>query len=243
MSVTRLGTGAGVTAWRQIADDLAAEIGNGAYRRGDRLPAEGALAARFGVNRHTVRRALAALAESGLVRASRGSGTFIEAEPIAYPISARTRFSEIVSSTGRAPAGELVRAYESRAGEAASAGLAIPLGWPVLVIDTLHRADGAPISLGSSQLPLPRFAGFERAFAERGTLSGAFEAFGAGEYRRVRTRITARPATSAEASRLELAAGRVVLVAESVNADADGRPIQFATAVFAADRVEIVVET
>ena len=49
------------TVWGVIAEALRSEIAGGARPPGDRLPTEGQLAARFGVNRHTVRRALAAL--------------------------------------------------------------------------------------------------------------------------------------------------------------------------------------
>ena len=66
--------------------DLAATLAAGAQ-----LPAESALAARFGVNRHTVRRALGVLAEGGLVRTTQGRGSFVEQGPIAYPIGPRTR--------------------------------------------------------------------------------------------------------------------------------------------------------
>ena len=62
--------------WQAIADTLRAEITLGHYPPGDRLPSEAALATRFGVNRHTVRHALAQLADAGLVHARRGAGVF-----------------------------------------------------------------------------------------------------------------------------------------------------------------------
>src|SRR5215471_17927040 len=99
---------AGVSLWRRIADELEQSIANGRFEAGARLPGEIDMARRFGVNRHTVRRAIAALAERGLVRAERGSGTYIEPPRIAYPIRARTRFSEIVGGAGRAVSGRLV---------------------------------------------------------------------------------------------------------------------------------------
>jgi hypothetical protein len=52
-----------------------------------------------------VRRALATLAERGLVRAERGSGTYVETGRLAYPLRSRTRFSEIVGAGGREPRG------------------------------------------------------------------------------------------------------------------------------------------
>src|SRR5215471_4736334 len=98
----------GVSLWRRIADELEQSIARGIFKPGSRLPGEIDIAARFGVNRHTVRRAIAALAERGLVRAERGSGTFVEPHRIPYPIRQRTRFSEIVGGAGRAASGRLI---------------------------------------------------------------------------------------------------------------------------------------
>jgi GntR family phosphonate transport system transcriptional regulator len=91
----------GVALWRHVADAIERGIAEGTYAAGSRLPGETEIAATHRVNRHTVRRALAALAERGLVRAERGSGTYVEAPRIAYPLSARTRFSQNVGAEGR----------------------------------------------------------------------------------------------------------------------------------------------
>ena len=78
--------------WQAIAASLRAEISEGRRAPGDKLPTEAQLAARFGVNRHTVRHALAHLVEAGLVRTRRGSGAFVAARPTDYPIGRRVRF-------------------------------------------------------------------------------------------------------------------------------------------------------
>lgn len=233
--------GAGHAAWRQIADALAAEIAAGRHPPGGQLPTEAALAARFRVNRHTVRRALAALTEGGLVRASRGRGTFVEAAPLSYPIGPRTRFSEIVTGAGREAWGDLVAAGAVAVDAERATALALAPGDPVLELLTVHRADGTPISTARTWLPLPRFSGFECAYAELGSITRAFETFGVTDYTRLSTRIRARPADADEAARLDLAPGRVVIVVSSVNADSGGRPIQTTHSLFAADRVELVV--
>ena len=58
---------------------LAEQIGSGRLRPGQRLGAERALAAEFGVSRATLRQALAVLADGGVVRRvpGRGGGTFV----------------------------------------------------------------------------------------------------------------------------------------------------------------------
>ncbi|ACA17331.1 transcriptional regulator, GntR family [Methylobacterium sp. 4-46] len=240
--VTALSRGEGLAAWRQIADGLSAEIEAGRLAAGAQLPTEAALAARFGVNRHTVRRALAALAERGLVRATQGRGTFVEAPRLTYPIGTRTRFSEIVSRAGREAWGDLIAAAEVAAEEGIARDLGLAPGTPILELVTVHRADGTPISTARTCLPLPRFAGFDRAYARRGSITRAYADYGVADYTRLSTRIGARLAAADEAARLDLAPGRVLISIASVNADADGARIQATRGLFVADRVELVVE-
>ena len=121
-----LARGHGVSVWRQIADALEDEIASGRLRSGAQLPTEAALAERFGVNRHTVRRALAALARQGIVRATQGRGTFVEPKPLTYPIGPRTRFSEIVARAGQEAWGDLMSEREIRAHPSLARRLEIP---------------------------------------------------------------------------------------------------------------------
>ena len=53
--------------WRQIEETLLADIAHGVYPPDSQLPSEMELAQRFDVNRHTVRRALAALSQRGVL--------------------------------------------------------------------------------------------------------------------------------------------------------------------------------
>lgn len=241
--VTEIARGRGIAAWRQITDDIEADIRSGRLGPGMQLPTESQLATRFGVNRHTVRRSLAELASRGLVRATQGRGTFVEERPIAYPIGTRTRFSENVSRAGREAGGKLLDAFETTADRQVAAQLGIAEGAPVVRLDTVRMADGTPISLGTAHFPLPRFAGLIGAYRSRGTVTAALEACGIADYRRHETRISARAAGPEEALKLDLAPGRLLLTVESLNVDADGLPIQFTRAAFPVDRAELVVES
>src|SRR6202000_267229 len=102
----------GVALWRQVADGIERGIADGTYAAGEKLPGEMEIAETYRVNRHTVRRALATLAERGLVRAERGSGTYVEAAKLTYPLRSRTRFSEIVGAGGHEPRGQPIAATE-----------------------------------------------------------------------------------------------------------------------------------
>jgi DNA-binding FadR family transcriptional regulator len=61
----------------RIEQALRARIVAGAWPAGGRLPAERQLADEFGCARNTVRKAIAALADAGLLRAAIGRGTFV----------------------------------------------------------------------------------------------------------------------------------------------------------------------
>lgn len=95
--------------WRQIAEALREDIRQQLLRPGDRLPTEQQLVERFGVNRHTVRRAIAALSDEGVVRAEQGRGTFVQFGRIDYPITRRTRFSASMLAQERETAGAVLQ--------------------------------------------------------------------------------------------------------------------------------------
>ena len=115
----------GVALWRRIADAIRLDIIGGKLASGDRLPTEAVLAERFSANRHTVRRALAVLAEEGVVGAEQGRGTFVRsARRLSYPIGKRTRFSEGLAGQART----LITTHLGDRQENASATVARALG-------------------------------------------------------------------------------------------------------------------
>ncbi|HEY8982822.1 MAG TPA: GntR family transcriptional regulator [Streptomyces sp.] len=63
--------------YMRVLDALAAEIQNGTYGPGERIPSDAELCERFGVARMTARRAVGVLRERGLVRTEWGKGTFV----------------------------------------------------------------------------------------------------------------------------------------------------------------------
>ena len=144
--------------WRQVADGIERGIASGAFAPGEKLPGETEIAETYRVNRHTVRRALATLAERGLVHAERGSGTYVEAQRLAYPLRSRTRFSEIVGAGGQEPRGQLIDASEDVATRELARALRLKTGAPLVRIESVRLADRTPICVGTTWLAAARFA-------------------------------------------------------------------------------------
>jgi len=70
-------------AFEACVEQLATAIRLGVYPRGTTLPSERVLSARLGISRATLREAMAALREAGLVetRRGRGGGTVVTLRP------------------------------------------------------------------------------------------------------------------------------------------------------------------
>jgi GntR family phosphonate transport system transcriptional regulator len=241
--MTILEPDSGVALWRKVADSIERQISDGSYPAGEKLPAEIEIAQTHRVNRHTVRRALAALAERGLVRAERGSGTYVEAARLAYPLRSRTRFSEIVGAGGREPRGQLIAANHEAATKELARQLDLKPGAPLIRIDALRLADRAPICVGTTWLSAERFPEAGEIYRRFGSMTKVLAHYGIRDYRRASSRITAALADAGDAARLDLGIGRPVLIVDGLDVDGSGRPLLAIRARFAAERMEFVVET
>jgi GntR family transcriptional regulator, phosphonate transport system regulatory protein len=231
----------GYSAWRLIADELRREIVTGARGPGTRLPAEGELAARFGVHRNTVRQAVAALSAEHLVVSRRGSGTFVaEHTVLVHRIGPRTRLTDSLGRRGRATGQLLESAVETDPPSDVAERLVLDQG-PALRLETLKAVDGRPISRATHWFAAALVPGLADRYAAAGSITAALRGVGIDDYVRASTTVGGRIATAAEAADLSLPAGSVVLVTRSLDTLTDGTPLQVGITRFAADRVELDV--
>ena len=237
------GRSIGVALWRQIAEDLEADIETGRLAAGSRLPTENELAHRFGVNRHTLRRALGDLSYKGLVEATPGRGTFVCGPRLAYPIGQSTRFSEVIAESGREPGGHLLGHRQTVVPDGIRDWLQLPEGAEAVELEHIRAANSTPICVATTWFPAERFAGIAEAYAETGTITQALAKFGVKAYRRKRTLISSRAANSSERDALRLERGASVLVIDAINVDDQDVPIQVGHSRFAAERVQLVVDS
>ncbi|MEM7567666.1 MAG: phosphonate metabolism transcriptional regulator PhnF, partial [Pseudomonadota bacterium] len=218
-------------------------IGAGRFAPGTRLPTEAELAARFGANRHTVRRALSHLAAEGRVRARRGSGTFVTDAPELNPITARTRFSEIADGIDRSVTAESLSHHIEPASDAVAHRLGLAPETDVLVWRTRRTIGPRWASLATHWLPAAPFDGLVEAFAQSGSLTAAFAQLGYENYARARSEISAGLADMESAPLLDMEPGDPILIVRALDVDANGAPLQLLETRFAADVISLLVET
>ena len=235
-------TNAALPRWQQIADELADGFAADRLAPGARLPTEAQLAARFDVNRHTVRRALEHLVRAGRVRVEQGRGAFIADDLLDYEISARTRFSERIRRLNRVPDGTVLRLRELAAPAGPAAALGVAEGAPLVMLERIGLADEVPISLADHYFPAEHLPGIADALARLPTITDALRAAGVADYIRRSTRVTARMPTPAEAEHLRVPRTRPLIVCENLNVNAAGRPIEWTLTRHPSSRVQLLFE-
>ena len=235
------GRRSGVSVWKQIADTLGSEIRDRAFSGTGRLPSENELAARFGVNRHTLRQAVSALQLDGLVRIEPGRGTFVQHELLDYTLSRRTRFSENLQRQGLLPSKQLLTAREMTAPARVAQELKLDTGAKVLMVELLDEANEHSIALATAYYPAARFDGLLDMLNDGSTTTDILRHFGVQDYVRAKSRITTQMPSDETARLLKQPTTRPVLCVECLDVDMEGRPIKYGETVFCGDRVQLVV--
>lgn len=238
---TRAQRCSGVAVWRQIADTLAADIRDGRYAADLRLPSEAELAARFAVNRHTLRQAVQALQDAGLVRVERGRGMFVQHELLEYPLSRRTRFTENLQRQELLASQQLLTAREEPPGERVARELRLAAGETALRIEKLSEANGQPVSLMTAWYPAERFPGLLVLLQEGTSTTEILQRLGLRDYVRAESRVTSQMPSEETARLLRQPTTRPLLCVASLDVDLEGRPVKYGETLFCGDRVQLSV--
>ncbi len=233
----------GITLWRCIADDFEQTILIGKFANREKLPGENEIAEHYGVNRHTVRRAIAELAGRGLVYTERGSGTYVKADKLDYPIGERTRFSEIVAAAGHEAEGRLQGHRLEPANIEVAGRLGLDAGATVVGREIVRTSPPVPITAAPTWLSGAPFTEAPKVFRQNRSVTRMLDHYGVKGYRRKWTRIGAGLVDAIDAARLRLSVHRPILVVESLDVASNDDPILTTRGRFAADRIALTVES
>ena len=228
--------------WKEIHDELLNDVRAGHYAAGEKMPTEAELARRFNVNRHTVRRALGLLRETGFVLSKKGAGVFVTGKNATYRIGKRTRFSQNISADG-VPSRQITSVETRHATRLEAGKLALKTSDIVHVAEGLGHLENTPIMHSVSRFPSGRCDGILAHLQTNPSKTDAFTALGIADYLRKETEVTAVTATAMMANILRCELGAPLLRVNSVNVLLDGAPIEYGTTHFIGDRMVLSVHT
>ncbi|MGH9138316.1 MAG: GntR family transcriptional regulator [Acidimicrobiales bacterium] len=221
--------------YRSIADDLRRRLAGGEFAAGRLLPSEAELSSAYAASRVTVRRALEALRQEGLVDSRQGFGWFVATGPVRQALGRLGTIEEQLASSGRA---STRRVQEFRYLSSPRRVRSMLGAGRVLEVRRLNLADGVPFARVTVWCPADLASGLSLDDVERSTFYDLLDV----ELGGATQTITAGVASSADAEALGVPAGSPVLVCERVTHDAGGSAVLVSEHVFPAHLTEFVVD-
>jgi len=224
--------------YRQLAGQLAQDIRAGRYRVDQALPSERTLVESLGVSRVTARKAIDELVAQGLVQRRHGAGNFI-APRLEQTLSRLTGFTEELRQRGYAPTSTWL-ARDIRAASAQECQqLALSPPAQVASLERLRRADGVPMALEFSVLPV---AALPQPEALEGSLYAHLAATGQAPVRAVQ-HIRALNADARTAQRLEVPLATALLWVTRTAYLASGQPVEHTVSYCRSDYYDLMLRS
>ncbi len=224
--------------WRQVADQIRAEIHAQRWLPGGRLDSEQAFARRFGVSRQTVRRALLSLGQRGEIRAEERRGSVVMERPLTYRIDATVSFSANLRLQSVAPSSRLLQSEIVGADAMIAEAFGVALGAPILRICSMGMANNVPVVLSRREYEAARFPDLAARYEELGSIGAALRSYGLGKLRRVSNLVSARLPTDAEARLLCIPVHMPLLVNATHSVDETNRTLELGEGAHVADRIQ-----
>ncbi|MDR7523430.1 MAG: GntR family transcriptional regulator [Armatimonadota bacterium] len=227
---------------KQLARRLRHEITAGRFAASERLPSEATLARAFHVSRMTLREALRALEEEGLLVRRHGVGAFITRQVVAG-LERLESFTETIRRAGSVARDRVLTIRMVMLGEAEARALDRPPASPGVLVESLRYADGAPVIYCEDVLPLDLVgtAQHVQQRRERESLQDYLEQDVGIVLRRAVLALYAVAAPATVARRLGVARGRPVLLLRGTAVDTASRPVYFSTNYVRTDRYVFTV--
>jgi GntR family transcriptional regulator len=239
-----------VPAYRQIADQLRAEINSGQLPPGTKLPSERQLGETYQVDRGVIRRALAMLQAWGLIVTQHGRGAFVRTRPPLRRV-ARNRLSTTQGRQWRGFYADLEDAgltpqvtteiRRQPVPDEIAERLQIAEGSEVVVRARRMGIEGQLLMLSTSYFPaevVARAPQLEHADTGSGGMFTLLE--NAGYELRQQEAVSARMPLPEEASALQLGPGTPIIRILRTIYDQHDQPLEVCDMLLAADRHELI---
>jgi DNA-binding GntR family transcriptional regulator len=234
----------------RVVDDLRRQIIDGTLTAGARLPSRAKLAEQHHVSENVVRRAVDVLMAEGLIETRTGARPTVRGRPNVQRLTRSWYREQRGGSPFRADMQAQGREgnWRSRSATATpppaiAERLQATIEDPVMRTEYIFTSDGEPVMLSTSYEPLSVTEGTPVMLPQRGPLAGrgVTDRMASIDQRVITATevVTARPVVQAEAERLKVSAGTIVMVIQRTYWTSD-RPVETADIVVPVDRYELL---
>lgn len=137
----------------QIHNQLRENIEDGKWKVGEKIPAERELAADFDVSRMTLRQAIQALVDEGILERRVGSGTFVANRKVQEKMSGVTSFTDLMRSLGKTPSSTTISYHLTIPSQTEIEKLKLGHGEQVVRMERVRSANDVPICFEIATVP------------------------------------------------------------------------------------------
>jgi GntR family transcriptional regulator len=239
-SLPKLARGSFVPLYHQIQQRLLGQIQSGALKPGEPLPSTQEIAAMLGVSQMTVRQAIKALCELGIVYSRQGKGTFVSGMKLEKDFRQVLSFSEDMKARGSRPRSKVLSFGVRQPGAEVVRALLLRQGEKIIRLKRIRLANNVPMGIECSSLPLRICPDLLEVFDPRDSLYEILaERYGINMA--VADEVAEAGLADAETARLlRIAQGNPVFFFTRISYVQSGQPIEHVQSTYRGDRYKIV---
>ncbi|UGY94330.1 GntR family transcriptional regulator [Streptomyces gobiensis] len=222
-----------VPLYFQLSQQLETAIEQGKLSPGSLLGNEIDLAGRLGLSRPTVRQAIQALVDKGLLVRRRGIGTQVVHSQVKRPLELSSLYDDL-EAAGQRPATQVLRLETEEATAEVAAALGVAEGTEVRLIERLRLTHGEPMAYLRNHIPVD-LLNLDSAELETTGLYRLMR--GAGiTLHSARQSVGARAASATEGDLLGEVEGAPLLTMQRTTYDDTGKAVEYGSHMYRASR-------
>lgn len=214
------------------------------YKEGTKIPSENELSNVFGVNRHTVRKAIERLSKLGRIYTVQGKGIYVSKKPsvIVLPVLSKSCFSDKLNRRGKNHHSILLEWTKALPTAEEQRRLNLTDSELIYRLEILRSVDEVPLSLYTSALPEKIVPEMEKYLGSFSSLYKILrEQYGISPKSRYQM-VEATFSTPRDLAYLGITEHISILQVTTLNEISDGQPTEFVISRFRSDRYRMKIQ-
>ncbi len=224
----------------RISEDIRNKIKNGDIPYGSRLPAERQMAGKYGVDRKTLRKAIAVLSEEGILNCMQGKGTYIAKPQIPYQIEMLDDLEQMILRNGMEPSTRVLYTESRKAGRKYAELLEVDEETEIFRMLRLRSGNKEPIALMDTYVVSSLVPDIEALDFEMHSLYGVLKQNGI-EVRKIDEKFTFAEVSNPEAAVLKIEENGIAFITEDKTYDQYQRAVEYTKSIINNQKLSIDV--
>ena len=224
----------------QLRELIRSKIEEGEYQPGTAIPSESTLSENYGISRLSVRSAVRALENEGLLTCIQGKGVFVSGPRLTRDLDTLGGFRSTMREKGREACTRILVKAQREAGPYYGALLGLPYDCSIWYVQRIDCSDSIPVALEEIYIPCDIIPNFEDMDIGVFSIYDAY-CWNGHQPALCEQKLMIAPADRTRAKHLGISEGQAVMQFSYLTRDGEGRIIEFARNYVRGDLTEFTV--